>query len=270
MESFPLSEKRLGSMPPARCHKWVAAWLREIYVDILDNRCSDKSLDLFFTSYLKIRSFLRAPAGPAPKPSSRKKWLEFVSQSFHEHRRLSGKGLSEANFLPRISRGDRAGVGPWKPSINYRVALDNIRSAFNVGSVVRVVDAVGFESVLLSGKTPGKENLQVAKTSMGCTGWIPQKKHARLNTALKRAKEEEYSVIGIETIPESSVYTEFPWPEKGVVVLGNEEYGITEEVLEVCDDFVHLPMRGYKNSVNIANAFAVVAFHIAAIKRSRS
>lgn len=267
MDSFPLSEKRLDSMPPARRHKWVATWLREIYVNILDNRCSDRSLDLFFTSYMKIRALLKAPAGSAPKPESRKKWLEFVSQSFHEHRTLSGKGLSEPNFLPHVSRGDRTAGGAWKPSILYRVALDNIRSAFNVGSVVRVVDAVGFESVLLSAKTPGKENLQVVKTSMGCAGWIPQKKYVRLQTALKRAKSEEYSVIGIETIHDSSVYTEFPWPEKAVVVLGNEEYGITEDVLAVCDDFVHLPMRGYKNSVNIANAFAVVAFHIAALHR---
>jgi len=255
-------------MPVARRHKWVAAWLRRIYGDILKKPCSEKSLDLFFARYLKIRAWLQAPAGPASKPSSHRKWIEFVSQSFHEHRKLSGKGLSEPNFLPRVSRGDSTRKGPWKPSITYRVALDNMRSAFNVGSVLRVVDAVGFESVLLSAKTPGNENLQVVKTSMGCAGWIPQKKYARLHAALERAKKGGHSVIGIETIPESGIYTEFPWPEKAVVVLGNEEYGISEDVLRACDDFVHLPMRGFKNSVNVANAFAVVAFHIAALRGS--
>jgi tRNA(Leu) C34 or U34 (ribose-2'-O)-methylase TrmL len=265
MDSFPLSEKRLASMPAARRHKWVADWLRKIYSNILDRRCSEKSLDIFFASYLKIRACIGAPAGPAPKPSSERKWLEFVSQCFHEHRKLSGKGLSEPNFLPRVSRGDRTGRGPWKPSIAYRVALDNMRSAFNVGSVLRVADAVGFESALLSAKTPGSENLQVVKTSMGCAAWIPQQKYVRLHAALHRARMEGYSVIGIETIPESNVYTEFAWPEKAVVVLGNEEYGISEDVLRACDAFVHLPMRGFKNSVNVANAFAVVAFHIAAL-----
>lgn len=263
MESFPLSEKRLASMPAARRHKWVADWLRKIYADIQDNRYSEESLDLFFTKYLKIRAWLHFPPNAVRKPSSHRKWLEFVSQNFHEHRKLSGKGLSEPNFLPRVSRGDVINRGPWKPSIAYRVALDNIRSAFNVGSVIRVADAVGFESVLLSAKTPGKENGQVVKTSMGCAGWIPQRKYVRLQTALKRIKREGYPVIGIETIPASSVYSEFAWPEKGVVVLGNEEYGISEDVLAMCDDFVNLPMRGFKNSVNIANAFAVVAFHIA-------
>lgn len=265
MHSFPLSEKRLASMPPARRHKWVAEWLRKVYEDILDNHSSEKSLDLFFTSYLRILACLQSPACSAQKPSSHRKWLEFVSQCFHEHRRLSGKGLSEPNFLPRVSRGDRRIRGSWAASIAYRVALDNIRSAFNVGSVIRVADAVGLESVLLSAKTPGKENLQVVKTSMGCAGWIPQKKYVGLHRALKRVKKEGYAVIGVETIPESSDYKEFPWPEKGIVVLGNEEYGISEDVLRVCDDFVHLPMRGFKNSVNVANAFAVVAFHIAAL-----
>lgn len=253
-------------MPVARRHKWVADWLRKIYADILESRCSEKSLELFFADYMKIRAWLQAPVDSARKPESHRKWLEFVSQGFHEHLKLSGKGLSEANFLPRVSRGDSASGGPWKPSVNYRVAMDNIRSAFNVGSVLRVADAVGFESVLLSAKTPGNGHLQVVKTSMGCAGWIPQKRYARLHAALGRAKREGYSVIGIETVPESSAYTEFPWPDKGIVVLGNEEYGISEDVLRACDDFVHLPMRGFKNSVNVANAFSVVAFHIAAIR----
>jgi len=140
-----------------------------------------------------------------------------------------------------------------------------MRSAFNVGSIVRVVDAVGFESVMLSSATPGKEIGQVRKTAMGCTEWIPQTKHKDLGKALIRAKEEAYSVIGIETVEDSFSYAEYPWPGKGIVVLGNEEYGITEDVMQACDDFVHLPMSGNKNSVNVANAFAVIAFHISNI-----
>jgi tRNA G18 (ribose-2'-O)-methylase SpoU len=114
----------------------------------------------------------------------------------------------------------------------------------------------------LSGNTPGKENGQVRKTAMGSAEWIPQRKYKSLVYALKRAKKAGYAVIGIETIPDSLSYAEYLWPEKGIVVLGNEEYGITEDVMKACDDFVHLPMSGYKNSVNVANAFAVIAFHL--------
>lgn len=268
MESFPFTEKRFLSLPPARCHKWVAYWLRKNYEALLRKRFNHKSLQRFFDNYLTVQSWLKEPAGTFKKPTSYGKWLEFVSDRFHDHQQKSGKGLAEANFLPKVARGDREIEGPWSPAIPYRVAIDHMRSAFNVGSVLRVVDAVGFESVLLSDRTPGSENVQVIKTAMGCTRWIPQRKYKHLHRALSRAKKDGYSVIGVETIPDSCTYSEYPWPCKGIVVVGNEEFGISEDVLKVCDDFVHLPMSGLKNSVNVANAFAVIAFHIAALKKS--
>ncbi|MBN2319833.1 MAG: hypothetical protein JXR49_12175 [Acidobacteria bacterium] len=266
METFPFSEKRFASLPPARRHKWIAIWLQNNYEELLNRRFNDKNLERFFDKYLSVRSWLDEPNASIRKPRSYRKWLEFVSEHFHEHRRKSGKGLAEANFLPRIITGDLQPEGPWNPRIPYRVAIDHMRSAFNVGSIIRVVDAAGFESVMLSSGTPGKETGQVRKTAMGCAEWIPQKKHKDLRGALIRAKDEAYTVIGIETIADSFGYAEYPWPEKGIVVVGNEEYGITEDVMKACDDFVHLPMSGFKNSVNVANAFAVIAFHISTIK----
>ena len=266
MESFPFSQKRFTALPPARGHKWIATWLQKNYEELLNKRFNDKSLDRFFDKYLNIRSWLNEPTSSIRKPRSYRKWLEFVSDYFHEHRIKSGKGLAEANFLPRVATGDRKPEGPWNPCLPYRVAIDHMRSAFNVGSIIRVVDAVGFESVMLSSGTPGKETGQVRKTAMGCAEWIPQTKHKDLGKALIRAKDEAYTIIGIETIPDSFGYAEYPWPEKGIVVLGNEEYGITEDVMKACDGFVHLPMSGIKNSVNVANAFAVAAFHISLIR----
>jgi tRNA G18 (ribose-2'-O)-methylase SpoU len=262
MESFPFGQKRFQSLPPARLHKWIALWLRKNYEDLLAKRFTDKDLDSFFSSYVKILTWLKEPMPSLEKPESYSKWLEFVSACYHRHHKKTGKGLAEANFLPRVARGDRKFQGPWSPSIPYRVAIDTMRSAFNVGSIIRVVDAVGFESVLLSSTTPGKEHGQVQKTAMTCTEWIPLEKHENLAHALIRAKEDDYLVIGIETIPTSTSYARYPWPKRGIVVVGNEEYGISEDVMKACDDFVHLPMSGRKNSINVANAFAAVAFHL--------
>jgi 23S rRNA (guanosine2251-2'-O)-methyltransferase len=266
MHSFGFTKKRFTSLPPARRHKWVAAWLRKNYEELLAKPAGGQSLDRLFENYLAVKSWLKEPASFIKKPDSDRKWLEFVSDRFHEHQKKSGKGLAEANLLPKVSRGDRERKGPWKARMPYRVALDGIRSAFNVGSIIRVVDAVGFESILLSGNTPGKENLQVRKTAMGCAQWIPQQKYQKLASALKRAKKADYAVIGIETIPASFTYETYSWPEKGIVVVGNEEIGISEDVMKVCDGFVHLPMSGIKNSINVANAFSVVAFHISMIR----
>ena len=262
MNNFPLSQKRFSSLPSARQHKWIAIWLRRNYEDLLAHKYSEESLERLFDTYALIKSWLNEPAASTKKPTSYRKWLEFLSNCFHEHQKKSGKGLAEANFLPKVAKGDRRCRGPWKPVLSYRVALDGIRSAFNVGSILRVVDAVGFESAMLSLNTPGKENLQVRKTAMGCADWIPQKKYKNLSRALKGIKSAGYAVIGVETIPQSMSYAQFPWPAKSVVVVGNEEYGISEDVMKVCDNFVHLPMSGIKNSVNVANAFSAIAFHV--------
>lgn len=267
MDSFPLSQKRFTSLPSARRHKWIAIWLRKNYEELLEKQFNDKNLDTFFDNYKRIKSWLNEPTASLEKPTSYGKWLELISACFHEHQKKTGKGLAESNFLPKVSRGDRTQEGPWNPSMPYRVALDNMRSAFNVGSIIRLVDAVGFESILLSNSTPGKENDQVKKTAMSCAEWIPQTKHKNLAYALNQAKEDDYSIIGIETIPNSFSYSKYPWPKKGIVVMGNEEYGISEEVMKACDDFVHLPMSGIKNSINVANAFAVIAFHLCTIRR---
>ncbi len=267
MESFPFSKKRFAALPPARRHKWVAIWLQKNYEELLNKRFHDNSLERFFDKYLSVRSWLNEPTSSIRKPGSYRKWLELVSEAFHEHRRKSGKGLAEANFLPRVVTGDRRPENSWNPRLPYRVAIDHMRSAFNVGSIIRVVDAVGFESVMLSSGAPGTEIGQVRKTAMGCAEWIPQIKHKDLGEALSLAKADAYAVIGVETIPDSFGYAEYPWPEKGIVVLGNEEFGITEDVMRACDDFVHLPMTGFKNSVNVANAFAVIAFHISSLRQ---
>jgi len=263
INGFGFTRRRFIALPPARRHKWIAAWLRKNYGELLEHPFKDNDLDSLFESYMIIKSWLKEPVSSIKKPDTPRKWLEFVSERFHEHQTKSGKGLAEANLLPKVLRGDRELKGPWKPRMAYRVAMDSIRSAFNVGSIIRVTDAVGFESILLSMNTPGKENLQVRKTAMGCAEWIPQKKYRKLAVALNRVKKEGYTIIGIETIPASFTYDQYLWPEKGIVVLGNEETGISEDVMKICDAFVHLPMSGIKNSINVANAFAVIAFHIA-------
>ena len=87
---------------------------------------------------------------------------------------------------------------------------------------------------------------------------------ADLAGCLLKKKEAGFRIIGIETIGNARAFHEFPWQENTILVFGNEEYGISSHVLAVCDDFVHIPMFGKKNSINIAAAAAVICFQVAA------
>lgn len=253
-------------MPPARRHKWISIWLKDIYRELLVDRISDNSLVLLYKNYFQLQTWLDEPVLPMIPVNDKKGWMEFISNLYHAHKRKTGLGISEHDFLPRVLTGDQDNNTPRIPVIDYKVALDNIRSAFNVGSIYRLIDAVGFKSVIVGGTTPGKEHRQVEKTAMGSSKWIPQESAENLPSILMEHKAKNFQLIGIETVEHSKNYLEYNWPETGIVVLGNEEYGLSKEVIKTCDDFVHIPMHGKKNSVNVANAFAVISFHIAALK----
>lgn len=250
------------AQPEARRHKIVCQWLRQIHAGILENRLGFDDLRFAVDSYRKALIWLGISEEIETPPEDTEIWIEFISDRFHLHQKLSAKGLSEHNLLPKIKTGDKAGNVPWQPEIPYRAALDNLRSAFNVGSIFRVMDAVGFESVIIGGTTPGKAHHQVQKTSMGACGWVPQEIAEDLPAAIRNHRTEGLPVIGIETVEQSENYLRFSWPEKGIIVMGNEEYGLSRAVLQECTDFVHIPMFGRKNSINVANAFSVIAFHI--------
>ena len=265
MNAFPFTRKRLLSLTDARQHKWISEWLKSVYKNILANRYELRSFELFMSEYKRICAWIKMDL-PFHEPQEDKQdWIEFVSDRFHAHQLKRGKYLQEWDFLPKVSVGDIGSQGPWDPALGYKIACDNLRSAFNVGSIFRLVDAVGFMAVITGGKTPGKDHRHVKKASMGSVNWIPQEEAENLANELKLQKEKGYFVIGLETIQTSKSYLDFNWPEKGIIVLGNEEYGMSSSVMHVCDEFVHLPMLGRKNSINVANAISVVAFHVSSM-----
>ena len=262
METFPFTKKKLQQQPKARQHKLVSHWLKSIYLSLQENVPSASQIDSLRSDYNRVMQWLGEPKLDWESQYTYIQWIELVADQYHFHKKQSGIGLAEHNMLPKIQQGDDLSNFEWQPLIPYKVALDNIRSAFNVGSIFRTVDAAGWESVVIGGTTPGYDNQQVIKTAMGCTQWIPQESSEILADMLYREKDAGRVAIGVETVEGSQNHLEFDWPNKGIVVMGNEEYGISQRTLEACDTFVHLPMQGKKNSVNVANAFAIISFHI--------
>ncbi len=262
MDRFPFTKKKLHKQPQARQHKLVSQWLKSVYLKLQEEEPSRSQLESFRSDYGRVLQWLGESGFDWEIEYNTKQWIELVADQYHYHKKLSGIGLAEHNLLPRIRQGDDISNLEWHPPVPYKVALDNIRSAFNVGSIFRTVDAAGWDSVIVGGTTPGYDNQQVVKTAMGCTQWIPQVSTNHLADTLLEEKLSGCTIIGLETAEGSRNHLEFKWPKKGIVVLGNEEYGISQRTLQVCDKLVHLPMQGKKNSVNVANAFAIVSFHI--------
>jgi tRNA G18 (ribose-2'-O)-methylase SpoU len=146
--------------------------------------------------------------------------------------------------------------------------LDNVRSAFNVGSIFRTADAAGCERVLTTGITPhpngsGAEKLN--KSALGAELVVPSQHFATTQEAVEFLRRElpEYQLVGMETTERSIPYTDMSYSTKGtVLVLGNEVTGVDTDILPVLDGIVEIPMFGAKNSLNIAACAPVVLYEI--------
>jgi 23S rRNA (guanosine2251-2'-O)-methyltransferase len=156
--------------------------------------------------------------------------------------------------------------------------LDNIRSAWNVGSILRCADGFGFAYAYLCGITPTPENDIVQKTSLGAEDsvrWSYHKDAVKLVNGLKQegwkiiALEEDERAIaitdastaGLDTISKNTRSTR-PSAQREVLIVGNEVTGVDPELLDLCDTIYSIPMHGQKRSFNVAIAFGIAAYTI--------
>ena len=269
MDTFNFTKKKFAALKPETRHKHIINWLGGIYQKLITNRLPRASVDQAFARYREILSWLDMPCPKFPAAGDTRAGIEFISDAIHCHRLETGQVPRDHDLLERVDPPHGAGIttkdaGPEKTSLrrfDYHIALDGLRSVFNVGSVFRTCDAAGFSSVIL-GNPPGREHPGVCKTAMNAHAWVDQEKTDDLAGCLMTKKEAGYPVIGIETIPGSLALHEVTWPQKAILVFGNEEYGISAHVRRSCDTFAHIPMYGRKNSLNVGCAVSAVCFHI--------
>ena len=174
--------------------------------------------------------------------------FEEIERRFHFHVQRSGRGLSEHDFLNSITTKDRKEGEPW---LSIHTYLDGLRSAHNVGSIMRTIEAFRLGPICLSDDMMSPTTPRIQKTSMGAC------EHIHITKELPRPW------IALETAPNALSWNEYLYPRAATLFLGNEERGLSRKVLQECDIIVSIPLWGCKNSLNVANAFAIVAAEIA-------
>lgn len=142
------------------------------------------------------------------------------------------------------------------------IVLDNIRSAFNVGSIFRTSDAGAVHHIHLCGMTAHPPHKKLEKTALGAFEYVPWTYHERTIDCLCRLGEEGIHRVAIEVTEDAVSMSEFDWPEPVAVIFGHEVTGINDRVMKHCDSVVRIPMLGYKNSMNVATAYGIVLYDI--------
>jgi tRNA G18 (ribose-2'-O)-methylase SpoU len=154
------------------------------------------------------------------------------------------------------------------------VLLDNIRSAWNVGSILRSADGFGFSHAFLCGITATADHEAVTKTSLGAEQSVPWSYHKDAVKLLQGLKAEGWRAYALEEdtraldLRDTASITDFRSradlkqrsDRREVLVLGNEATGVDMDLLDLCDGIFCIPMRGAKKSFNVAIAFAIAAY----------
>lgn len=229
---FSFSENRFRTLKPKQQHKKCAELLHELF-------CHPTAA--LQAEYTKLCLWLEMePIEWTP---------EEIEQRFHHHVRLSGRGLAEGDFLqPNI--GDRTTAEEW---LNIHTYLDGLRSCHNVGSILRTVEAFRLGPIHFSEDMMPPTHPQLRKTSMGAWQYVE----------IKQNEELPRPWVALETVPGAPAFNEWVYPTVCSLIVGNEERGICSDLLNRCDAIVCIPLAGYKNSLNVANAFAIIAAEVA-------
>jgi len=232
------TKKKFLSFTTERQHKKSAELLRIIY-DTPDN----KDLCIHYNEMQYWMGF----------PELHDLGHKVIADRYHEHLQKAKINHREHNLLPAIRRGDK--TKSFEP-LPVSIYLDNIRSAHNIGSIIRTTEALSLGELHFSTGIAFAENKQVKDAAMGAQEWVRCHKNATINTL-------PAPVIAVETAYDAISINDFIFPQKPfTLAIGNEEYGCSDETLERADIVIEIPLCGRKNSLNVANAFAIIAHEI--------
>lgn len=156
------------------------------------------------------------------------------------------------------------------------LVVHNVRSAHNVGSLIRTAEGLGLTKVYLTGYTPypatandarlphvaERAGRQISKTALGAEKSLNWEHCAEFSMAAGRLRDEGYKIAGLEQAKSSLDITEFRPAPKMALVVGREVDGLEQEILSDCDTILEIPMAGQKESFNVAAAAAMALYHL--------
>lgn len=147
--------------------------------------------------------------------------------------------------------------------MEIHIILDNIRSAFNVGSIFRSADGAGsVKKIYLCGMTTDIENPKLDKTALGATEMIPSEHYDSTQEAIDEIKEMGIPIYAVELTDDAQHFQKIEYPTKVALLFGHEKRGVSDDILERVDRKIYIPMRGKKESLNVANCASIILYEI--------
>lgn len=181
-------------------------------------------------------------------------------------RHFSGIGVPFERYLKKAIQDDDFVVSDTDrdhlvtPRVPLQFVVDNMRSAFNVGSLFRTSDTLGAKKIWLTGYSPTPHQLQVEKSALGATLVLEWEADTFAN-AIAKLRADNYHIVALET-SSNALDISYPFAESKptAFVIGNERFGLDSDQIKMCDEVRKIPTYGIKNSLNAATAAAIAGY----------
>ncbi len=156
------------------------------------------------------------------------------------------------------------------------VIAHDLRSAHNVGSLIRTADGLGVHKIYFTGYTPypiskkdtrlphiaSKVHKNIIKTSLGAEDFVDWEYVEDLDSLVKSLKSDNYLVAALEQSDNSTTITDYTNNQDIALILGREVEGIDAKILKLCDLILEIPMLGKKESLNVTQAAAIALYQL--------
>jgi 23S rRNA (guanosine2251-2'-O)-methyltransferase len=144
------------------------------------------------------------------------------------------------------------------------IILDDVLDTYNIGSVFRLADAIAAKKVLLCRGSVTPPNHRIKKASINTTEIVEWEYFEDTKDAIKKLRTDVpgIQIVAVELDVRSVSYENFDYHLPIAVIVGHETTGVSEDVLDLCDAIVELPMFGINISMNVMVSLAIVLFQV--------
>ena len=157
-------------------------------------------------------------------------------------------------------------TGPQQATL---LALDGVQNPRNLGMLIRTALGAGVSALLLPARGGALLDGDVVRASAGAVLHLPVVNCGNLATTLGRLRDEGFWIYGLDAEGESEVF-DTSWPERTVLVAGNETEGLRPGVRKACDALVRIPLANDLDSLNVVVAAGVTLFHLVSQRRQQA
>ena len=199
---------------------------------------------------------LHIPIMEVPKAN-----LDDMSQT-HNHQGV----IAQVASHEYVEIDDMLDLAAEKGETPLLLILDELKDAYNLGSILRIADAAGVTGVIIPQHRSIGLDSMVAKASAGAIEYVPVARVTNLSRTILELKDKGFWIAGTDA-EGTNEYFDDVWSGPMAIVIGSEGEGMSKNIKDKCDFLLSIPMAGSVNSLNAAVAAGIVVFE--AVKQRR-